>query len=129
MNREIQFKVWCHDKKEWEKDECVMSQNGNIYHLRNDRVLRIRTDMHKAVFYTGLHDRNGKCIYEGDILKCYTKSNPSLSQDTFVVRFSIDAYKNGFVACTLPHELSYIELWYDEIEVIGNIFENPELLK
>lgn len=75
--------------------------------------------------FTGLHDKNGKEIYEGDI----TKGN----HDTL----GIIKYENfGFVIEALPYYENGI--LYDQpnythkdnhLEVIGNIYENPELLE
>lgn len=67
--------------------------------------------------YTGLHDKNGKEIYEGDILKITYK----LSGKTIIssVRWANAKFK--------PTRLSEHNQY--EIEIIGNIYQNPELLK
>ena len=67
--------------------------------------------------YTGLHDKNGKEIYEGDIVE-----NPG-NKEKYKVAFKDDA----FVVMFPTGRYYYL---YDEnifIEIIGNIFENPEL--
>lgn len=85
--------------------------------------------------FTGLHDKNGKEIYEGDILK-------DDSSDVLVVRFGkLPLDKSGDCVCTYPafycedkgglgyapvHECREIGNW---MEVIGNIHENPEILE
>lgn len=70
--------------------------------------------------YTGLTDKNGTKIFEGDI--CKHRSNYS---DNIVI--STVVYENGhFLALVDKH--SGFEL-SEKLEVIGNIHDNPELLK
>lgn len=77
--------------------------------------------------YTGLHDKNGKKIYEGDIVKFRFKTDreeyPDLIgyieyQTTFTA-FRIMSNKGSF-------KIDVLDLKF--IEVIGNIYDNPELL-
>lgn len=81
--------------------------------------------------YTGLTDRNNKMIFEGDIVKHYIK-NPEIVKiyivewknrlSKFVGRYKGDEYYGKKYAYAELHE----QLIY---EVIGNIYDNPELLE
>lgn len=69
--------------------------------------------------YTGLHDKNGKEIYEGDIVKGTFYGFPMVEYD-YIFQIYWDEKEKGFMA-------NYFEP--SECEVIGNIYENPELLE
>lgn len=124
MNRDLRFRVWCKDYNEWEKDYCFLSQNGVPYQvLKGGRIVAIRPENHIVQFYTGLNDKNGKAIYDGDIITC-----PQFTlEEAFVgvVEFwncAWTAYEGKYqVRLQLGVGLKY--------EILGNIFENPELLK
>lgn len=86
----------------------------------------VRTDVDKETVgqYTGLKDKNGKEIYEGDIVKVFTSKK---------WRIGIIIYEHsGFtIDVTNNKELEYgrTSIIENLTEVIGNIYDNPELLE
>ena len=74
--------------------------------------------------YTGLHDAKGREIYEGDIVKHdgFYVGDGHYESGVDVVEFDDGCYLGG------DGELNSYEIVNKGIEVIGNIYENPELL-
>lgn len=86
---------------------------------RGEYVVCFITDENTLGQYTGLHDKNGKEIYEGDIVRTF-------KGDICIVEYSY----NGFGLKVIDESKCYG--WVDfidyKIEIIGNIYDNPELL-
>ena len=74
--------------------------------------------------YTGLKDKNGKEIYEGDIIKYSHKAVGEIKREV--------RYKYGMYGIEGRHEgtqIPFANILGSEREVVGNIYENPELLE
>lgn len=124
MNREIKFRVWDPVYLTWRYPIWYMGSNLNA----NQQGYIVQQ-------YTGLKDKNGKEIYEGDIIKATRKWNFHCSKgDVFVVEFNVETVSYGLLpdGCVVrPSHENFADLTKKkslQCEVIGNIFENPELL-
>jgi uncharacterized phage protein (TIGR01671 family) len=122
---ENKFKVWCKDKNEWEKDYSLIDQHGNLCRVEiSGCIVNYKPENHIAVFYTGLKDKNSVEIYEGDEL-IYI----STGQSSMVVEFKDGCFVGVGPFNTLPL-CEYIDADdFVSIEIIGNIYENPELIE
>lgn len=121
---DIKFRVWCKNNNEWEKDSVALLKDGTLLDL-NKRI-PLRKDTHVVQFHTGLKDMAEKEIYDGDIIKTYFAGE---DQGNVIVKYEDAAY----VICNSLEDNYYegtlIDIYeYEEIEVIGNIYENPELI-
>ena len=84
--------------------------------------------------YTGLQDKNGTKIFEGDIVMAKYNTGVELIQDVVFdnCRFALHMDKCGCQSWNpMPTKTTRINdrLYCTEIEIIGNVFDNPELLK
>ncbi len=120
--REIKFRVWGGEKMEY---SIVAGALGNFYAGGidpNDSASLGNTtkysDQAPLMQYTGLKDKNGKEIYEGDILKRYGVGEP------------LTVFWKA--PCFVATGAAGISHWYfdeaEAVEIIGNIYEHPHLL-
>lgn len=143
MTREIKFRAYNKLTKEMFRVKVLegryvwgfdYSQGDNPYEKCHD--LEENT---KLMQYTGLKDKNGKEIYEGDILKYVEYRSPIDSErESHIgeVKWDLlgdtDGWSHGeYVTWTVKsksHRESLVDV-VNDCEVIGNIWENPELLE
>jgi uncharacterized phage protein (TIGR01671 family) len=115
----LEFSKWnviCSIQGYIEKDKRCISFERNSF--KNDE-----TDRHILMQFTGLKDKNGKEIYEGDIVRFNYSDEQNGYSGSQIVKFA--EFEAGFYPFCLR---SRWRANIDDIEVIGNIYENPELL-
>lgn len=125
--RVIKFRAWNKDtNKIIFVNQINMTENNGAFCLNGS----LSFDNFELMQFTGLKDKNGKEIYESDILK--TKFI-GFYEVKFGLYDNIESYDdavcgNGFY---LNDKENFFKHFYDseDCEIIGNIFENPELLK
>ena len=134
MNREILFRgkhIHAMDGNEHLNGTWVhgyLSDKDYIY----DKSLKgeFLVDEDTICQYTGLTDKNGKKIFEGDIVR-YGEVCGEVKFGLHESNWQIGKYNQGFFVTfpkeyLLRNELSY---WRNKIVVVGNVFDNPELLE
>lgn len=128
--KEIKFRAWYKITKEMEYlKDTSWSYWGNCI-LDNSDADGKDTGNYKIMQYTGLKDKNGKEIYEGDIVRIGEGKFDSCGvhliggDGIHVVKY--DEKRGCF---TNTHTLNGLGKIFNNIEIIGNIHENPELLK
>ena len=124
--REIRFRGKREDSGEWVYGgfyHGIMSETDNPFSLDNARIKTIilqegtyyHVTSETVGQYTGLTDKNGKRIFEGDIIDTHTKwkrGYVSFYQGIFKVTSGIS-----------------LQSFCPECETLGNIYDNPEMLK
>jgi uncharacterized phage protein (TIGR01671 family) len=133
--KEIKFRGRRTDNGEWVVGYLLITQISGVFILGTtiltkvqkaqsasirDKLWQYEVDPETVGQFTGLHDKSGKKIWEGDII--YLKHETGLS--TWDESKEIVKFEMGGFTCGIYADLDNI----CDCEVIGNIWENPELL-
>ena len=120
MSREIKFRAWdkYHNSMEYINDLYWFEENG-IHDFNDDNYIFMQN--------TGLKDKNGKEIYDSDIVKVTWGSGKIVFYE---VKYC-ESLGYHYLRDTKNKEDDDIICIYDysQMDVIGNVFDNPELLK
>ncbi len=120
--RELKFRVWDNENKSYDDPYSyayyALTQDGGLdFYCHGDHMDKADPDTYIIEQYTGLKDKNGKDIYEGDILES------TWNCDRAVVIWNDVEGEWEHYADFNTHSK------YSGSVIIGNIHENPELLK
>lgn len=145
--RPIKFRAWDKENKKWLHDFRIhpeghvmaatgllddMNAGENLQFWLYEKSVKTMDNM-ELMQFTGLLDKNGKEIYEGDIFQSRNKNESDMQGEIY---FEAGCFKMeyGYQKPTKNQRKDYFlsgsigEDGAKEIEVIGNIYENPELL-
>lgn len=132
MGRDVKFKGWDSVNEVMLPVESINFREGYVSLNEGDNSLTDTLEMIELIQYTGLKDKNGKEVYEGDIIE-----SPLWEAEPYEIVFKDYAFK----ARDIRKKIMYgSDLFFDiddllsgcvgeTFEVIGNIYENPELLR
>lgn len=122
QSRPIKFRAWDKEGKRMVRGNCGLFMfvgTGTLGWQFADTWDFPVDEQFELMQYTGLKDKNGKGIYEGDIVKASYRNTPQ------VVEW-IAKYAGFSIGGAMPERP--VNSDFTDWEIIGNIYENPELL-
>lgn len=140
MKREIKFRIWCEKKKKM-YEPFGLAEYMSYNEQAQDDMQPAGSENRHLLQYTGLKDKNGKEIYEGDIIhriyiETITEKNKKDAENYYKRKFKMgEKFDDGFIS-----EVKWIkngwsfgkvgmfESDFKDIIIIGNTYENPELI-
>lgn len=127
--REIKFRAKTIDTGEWLHGNLqVPKKEGGGYYMWDTSMWQREVDPETIGEFTSLKDRNGNDIYEGDIISFDYGAGEPVSEDLIEVRFVRGMFAflwNG----DLDDECPVSSPTHEWANVVGNIYDNPELIK
>lgn len=127
--REIKFRAWDKEHKRWTNYSIAITDDLPRFYDKHTGCWKTDKEGKRFILcqYTGLKDKNDREIYEGDIVRDFGSDY-------------VPVYTKGIYMAVNTEQLKYPEehrqlstqfnvIWRNGCEIIGNIYENPELLK
>ena len=151
MNDRFIKKLWHTNRKIFLKEFSILqtiNSDGNVEHTyfeynhKTQNLERLSSCQIKEIDCTGLKDKNGKLIFEGDVAKALSKPDREgcfsewlgvtvYNTENCQFQFKVEKYKfmgeGSLNTYPCHHYIDFIEI--DNIEIVGNIYENEDLLK
>ncbi len=132
MSREHKYRTWDEDNKEWCTDFCIELSTGN---LLCDHGFTLYCQKIILEQWTGLLDKEGVEIYEGDIVRLCYGIPPTF--DTLIIEYAADevvadiSVSGWWMRNIRPNGVSgsLCKTYENDLEVIGNIHQHPQLLE
>jgi hypothetical protein len=125
MSREIKYRAWLKEEEKMVNVETMDFTDKSMQYLEKNEIIdayllrRMIFEDIELMQYTGIKNKNGLEIYEGDIIIC--KYGPEIMMEVKWV-------DEGFRTLGKYNGDNYVGYVKNSAEVIGNIYENPELL-
>ena len=128
MNRDIKFRAWVKDRKAIfevilidyvsKKITYLLERVGHLLNIRHDKFNDV-----ELMQYSGLTDMMEKEIYEGDVLF------ESFGERYYKVVFENGSFRAEFEGDFEEHSFDLIDVVAQGCKIVGNIYENPELIE
>lgn len=120
------FKVWDLEYKEWIAPLDFVNHLWQTNHKTKEIVLDDDVqESYKVLYFTGLKDKNGKEIYEGDVISCPKTHETKLFNHD---RRAVVYYDGRSYLASTSDRRDLLGGFSSDKEVIGNIYENPDLI-
>ena len=125
MKREISFRGKSKSTGEWVFGNLFDKDTKGRTHIGTTVRMCFDIDPETVGQFTGMTDKNGTKIFEGDIVNHTRRTSNGIESTNAEVYFDTEMLEFGLKEL---NELFHVQ-FYDEFEVIGSIHDNPELLK
>ena len=118
---------YTYSRDEWYPAYDILTIFDYFEDIEDRYIEDTSTKRFELMQYTELHDKNGKKIYEGDVVYCQTKFGKAKAIIKFIDGKFVAYWNSALTHPENGHHIACYEI-NKRFEVIGNVFENPELL-